>query len=241
MPSVERNKTGGPRRCVSVAQRVIRPGCLSLRLMHSKNLSRACRVCPFAPQMPPKPPFSSLRKCWKRGVIGICSPSGLAWQTGSRSLGLILTDGRAALAAILTARPRVRHQSSWGTRCGKFRRTHRSSITTTKVGAKPSIGPMAELSPKAAFVLSGRFGRGVPLARTAPRARLGRCCCLSPFPRLSGRQLPPWRCCFEARRRIRPMVCFVSVESVDRVVYSIFQRFNLDGETRARKLFIPAP
>src|SRR6266853_4515851 len=35
------------------------------------------------------------------------------------------------------------------------------------------------------------------------------------------------RCFVEVRRRTRPMVCFVSVERVDRIIYSIFQRFNL--------------
>ena len=28
------------------------------------------------------------------------------------------------------------------------------------------------------------------------------------------------------------MVCFVNVESVDRIIYSIFQRFNLEWKTR---------
>lgn len=32
----------------------------------------------------------------------------------------------------------------------------------------------------------------------------------------------------EVRRRTRPMVCFVNVQSVDRIIYSIFQRFNLE-------------
>src|SRR5215470_16330741 len=35
------------------------------------------------------------------------------------------------------------------------------------------------------------------------------------------------RCFVEVRRRTRPMVCFVNVESVDRIIYSIFQRFSL--------------
>jgi len=34
------------------------------------------------------------------------------------------------------------------------------------------------------------------------------------------------RCFDEVRRRTRPMVCFVNVESVDRIIYSIFQRFK---------------
>jgi len=37
------------------------------------------------------------------------------------------------------------------------------------------------------------------------------------------------RCFVEVRRRTHPaMVCFVNVKSVDRIIYSIFQRFNLE-------------
>jgi len=42
------------------------------------------------------------------------------------------------------------------------------------------------------------------------------------------------------RRRTRPMVCFVNVESVDRIIYSIFQRFNLDWKNHTLKLFTQA-
>jgi len=44
----------------------------------------------------------------------------------------------------------------------------------------------------------------------------------------------------EVRRRTRPMVCFVNVQSVDRIIYSIFQRFNLEWKTRTLKLFTQA-
>jgi hypothetical protein len=37
-----------------------------------------------------------------------------------------------------------------------------------------------------------------------------------------------------------PMVCFVKVQSVDRIIYSIFQRFNLEWKTRTLKLFTQA-
>jgi hypothetical protein len=33
------------------------------------------------------------------------------------------------------------------------------------------------------------------------------------------------------------MVCFVNVESVDRIIYCIFQRFNLEWKTRTLNLF----
>ena len=35
------------------------------------------------------------------------------------------------------------------------------------------------------------------------------------------------RCFVEVRRRTRPMVCFVNVQSVKRITFSIFNRFNL--------------
>jgi transposase-like protein len=44
----------------------------------------------------------------------------------------------------------------------------------------------------------------------------------------------------EVRRRTRPMVCFVNVESVDRIIYSIFQRFNLEWKTHTLSLFTQA-
>ncbi len=48
------------------------------------------------------------------------------------------------------------------------------------------------------------------------------------------------RCFVEVRRRTRPMVCFVNVKSVDRIIYSNFQRFTLEWKTRTLKLFTQA-
>ena len=42
------------------------------------------------------------------------------------------------------------------------------------------------------------------------------------------------------RQRDRYMVCFVNVASVDRIIYSIFQRFNLEWQNRTLKLFTQA-
>jgi len=36
----------------------------------------------------------------------------------------------------------------------------------------------------------------------------------------------------------RPMVCFVNVKSVDRIIHSIFQRFNLEWKNRTLRGFI---
>ncbi len=44
----------------------------------------------------------------------------------------------------------------------------------------------------------------------------------------------------EVRRRTRPMVCLVNVKSVDRIIYSIFHRFNLEWENRTLQVFTQA-
>ncbi|MBV8809997.1 MAG: transposase, partial [Acidobacteriaceae bacterium] len=44
----------------------------------------------------------------------------------------------------------------------------------------------------------------------------------------------------EVRRRTRPMVCFVNVASVDRIIYSILHHFNLEWQTRTLRVFTHA-
>jgi transposase-like protein len=48
------------------------------------------------------------------------------------------------------------------------------------------------------------------------------------------------RCFVEVRRRTRPMVVFTNVESVDRIIYAIFSRFNEDWKNRTLNLFTQA-
>ena len=48
------------------------------------------------------------------------------------------------------------------------------------------------------------------------------------------------RCFVEVRRRTRLMVVFTNVESVDRIIYAIFSRFNEDWKTRTVELFTQA-
>ena len=48
------------------------------------------------------------------------------------------------------------------------------------------------------------------------------------------------RCFVEVRRRTRPMVCFVNVQSVDRIVFSIFNRFNPEWRNRTLQTFTQA-
>jgi hypothetical protein len=48
------------------------------------------------------------------------------------------------------------------------------------------------------------------------------------------------RCFVEVRRRTRPMVVFTNVESVDRIIYAIFSRFNEDWKNHTLELFTQA-
>jgi transposase-like protein len=48
------------------------------------------------------------------------------------------------------------------------------------------------------------------------------------------------RCFVEVRRRTRPMVCFVNVQSVERIIFSIFNQFNLEWSQRTFRQFTHA-
>jgi putative transposase len=48
------------------------------------------------------------------------------------------------------------------------------------------------------------------------------------------------RCFVEVRRRTRPMVVFTNVDSVDRIIYAIFSRFNEDWKNHTLQLFTQA-
>ena len=48
------------------------------------------------------------------------------------------------------------------------------------------------------------------------------------------------RCFVEVRRRTRPMVCFVNVASVDRIIFSIFNGLNEKWKNRTLRLFTQA-
>ena len=62
-----------------------------------------------------------------------------------------------------------------------------------------------------------------------------RSCCILPLPEPLWRKLRTTnvieRCFVEVRRRTRPMVCFINVASVDRIIYSIFSALTWNGKT----------
>src|SRR5215472_12040367 len=118
------------------------------------------------------------------------------------------------------------------TRCGIFWRRPGSAITRkSKPEPKPSIALPAEPRPKPRFVLSGaRWRRLYPTVVRQLERDLPELLSFFAFPRHLWRKLRTTnvieRCFVEVRRRTRPMVCFVNVESVDRIIYSIFQEIQ---------------
>jgi putative transposase len=164
-----------------------------------------------------------------------------------KALQLILTDGCAGLAAaIRTVYPRVRHQRCWVHKMRNIlEKARKSDYDEVKAGAQAIYLAESRAQAEAAF---RRFrarwrGRYPGVVR-----RLGKdlpeLLSFFAFPRHLWRKLRTTnvieRCFVEVRRRTRPMVCFVNVESVDRIIYSIFQRFNLEWKTRTLNLFTQA-
>ena len=48
------------------------------------------------------------------------------------------------------------------------------------------------------------------------------------------------RCFVEVRRRTRPMVLFTNIQSVERILYAIFYRFNQQWQNHTLRLFTQA-
>ncbi|MBV9483924.1 MAG: IS256 family transposase [Acidobacteria bacterium] len=164
-----------------------------------------------------------------------------------KSLQLIVTDGCPGLAAaIQTVYPRVAHQRCW---------VHKMRNILEKVRRRDHDAVKAD----AQAIYLGESGNQAITAFRHFRARWKRdyCSMVKQLERdlpelLSFFALPKhlWRklrttniierCFVEVRRRTRPMVCFVNVKSVDRIIYSIFQRFNLEWKNRTLNLFTQA-
>jgi transposase-like protein len=160
---------------------------------------------------------------------------------------LIATDGCAGLAAaIQTVYPRVPHQRCWVHKMRNIlEKVRKRDYDAVKADAQAIYRAQGRRQAEAAF---RRFHRRWHSAYPSVVDRLGNdlpeLLCFFSFPRHLWKKLRTTnvieRCFVEVRRRTRPMVCFVNVQSVDRIIYSIFHRFNLDWKTRTLKLFTQA-
>jgi len=175
-----------------------------------------------------------LQNLFSRGLLG-------------NSLRLIITDGCEGLAAaIQTVYPRALHQRCWVHKmrniCQAVRRRDHDQVKreAQKIYLAPSLA-----SARQAF---RRFKWNWQVVYPALVHRLEKdlpeLLCFFQLPRPLWRKLRTTnaieRCFVEVRRRTRPMVVFTNVQSVERIIYAIFNRFNQDWKNRTLEIFTQA-
>jgi len=162
-------------------------------------------------------------------------------------LQLIVTDGCPGLAAALaTVYPRVAHQRCWVHKMRNIlEKVKKRDYDQVKAQAQAIYQAQDRSHAQAAYHCFRRRWLGSYPAMVRQLERdLPELLSFFRLPRHLWKKLRTTniieRCFVEVRRRTRPMVCFVNVQSVDRIIYSIFQRFNLEWKNRTLKLFTQA-
>ena len=164
-----------------------------------------------------------------------------------RQLQLVVTDGCAGLAAALqTVYPRVAHQRCWVHKL-------RNLLGAVRRGDHPAVKADAQAIYRAASrpdavaqaqAFARRWRDAYPQLVTRLLRDLPELLAFFQCPRSLWRKLRTTnvieRCFVEVRRRTRPMVCFVNVQSVERIIFSIFNRFNLEWHQRTLRDFTQA-
>jgi transposase-like protein len=161
-----------------------------------------------------------------------------------RHLQLIISDGCAGLAAAVeTVYPGVPHQRCW---------VHKMRNITDVVGRRDhdQVKPDAQKiyqAPSLAEVRQAfrnfqrRWQSAYPKVVKSLEKDLPELLNFHAFPQPLWKKLRTTnaieRCFVEVRRRTRPMVVFTNVQSVDRIIYAIFHRFNEDWRTHTLELF----
>ena len=164
-----------------------------------------------------------------------------------RQLQLVLSDGGAGLAAALeTVYPRARHQRCWVHKMRNLRdgvrRRDQAAIKRDAQriylarNARQARGAFQRFRFRWRALYPGLVKR---LERDLPELLT-----FFDFPQPLWRKLRTTnaieRCFVEVRRRTRPMVLFVNVASVERIIYAIFQRFNQQWQNHTLRLFTQA-
>ena len=113
------------------------------------------------------------------------------------------------------------------------------SLLSRKVAARLLADSTPRLAPRQE---ASMHKRGITGLWSGDWSAICRSCCRSlPLPRHLWKKMRTTnvieRCFVEVRRRTCPMVCFVNVQDVDRIICSIFQRFNLEWKNRTLNLF----
>ena len=160
---------------------------------------------------------------------------------------LVVTDGCPGLAAaIQTVYPHAAHQRCWVHKMRnileKVRKRDYDAVKTDAQAIYLADGSGQARAAARAFCR--RWRSEYPSLVKQLERDLPELLAFFRFPKHLWRKLRTTniieRCFVEVRRRTRPMVCFVNVQSVDRIIYSIFQKFNLEWKTRTLRVFTQA-
>jgi putative transposase len=175
-----------------------------------------------------------LRNLYDRGLTG-------------RHLQLIVTDGCPGLgAALQVVYPRVLHQRCWVHKMRNILETvKKRDYEAVKADAQAIYQADSRANARHAFMRFRKRWSPDYLAMVRQLERdLPELLAFYSFPKPLWRKLRTTnlieRVFVEVRRRTRPMVCFVNIASVDRIIYSIFQRFNLEWRNRTLRVFTQA-
>jgi len=160
---------------------------------------------------------------------------------------LVVTDGCPGLAAAIpTVYPRAAHQRCWVHKMRNIlEKVRKRDYDAVKVDAQAIYLAKGRRQAEAAARAFCRRWRAEYASMIKQLERdLPELLAFFAFPKHLWRKLRTTniieRCFVEVRRRTRPMVCFVNVQSVDRIIYSIFQRFNLEWKNPTLRVFTQA-
>ena len=162
-------------------------------------------------------------------------------------LQVMVTDGCVGLAAALaTVYPRVAHQRCWVHKLRNVlsavrRRDHAAVKADAQAIYQAASRREAEAQARG---FARRWQASYPRMVQRLLGELPELLAFFRCPRPLWRKVRTTnvieRCFVEVRRRTRPMVCFVNVQSVERIIYSIFNRFNLEWHQRTLRKFTQA-
>ena len=162
-------------------------------------------------------------------------------------LQLIVTDGCPGLAAAIpTVYPRVLHQRCWVHKMRNIlEKVRKRDYDAVKTDAQAIYRAWHGGHAQRAFQrFAARWRGSYPGMVRQLERDLPELLSFFHFPRHLWRKLSTTnvieRCFVEVRRRTRPMVCFVNLQSVDRIVFSIFNRMNPQWKNRTLQLFTQA-
>jgi len=164
-----------------------------------------------------------------------------------RQLQMVLSDGCAGLAAAIeTIFPQARHQRCWVHKMRNLRdAVRRRDQAAVKRDAQRIYLAGNTAQARAAFQrFRFRWQAAYPGLLKRLERDLPELLTFFDFPQLLWRKLRTTnaieRCFVEVRRRTRPMVLFVNLASVERIIYAIFHRFNQKWQNRTLSLFTQA-